>query len=336
MLLRVFISHLNVRRVQLPQMPESVGQLKAVLTEKLQLQGDFLVQFEDLEFDNALTSLSDISELPPEKAVLKLFWDNDSSVLDISDAGSMSSLDTATVSSASSHSPSATIQSFLRSTSQWPSTINIPDFSYDVELRLAKGNKVFEQTKRSLNVSREMKIEILDKIAQAIFTFKAYPESNEIDSIASALIVKHPCLTEPGSGKGYEGWKMSIKYKIGNYRSKLRAAGCKEVNINRKREKELDEDETRQSIKRSKRGEVNYMPDHPEGQNDDTLEDERLFLVEEMKKKKGASAICSEKMHLTFSLRRREIVAMAPIVSEVLKRWPALFSTQEIRRVDPP
>ncbi|KAL6491531.1 hypothetical protein MHYP_G00018760 [Metynnis hypsauchen] len=46
---------------------------------------------------------------------------------------------------------------------------------------------------------------------------------------------KHLCLKEPGSGTGYDGWATSIKYKLGNYRSKLRQAGCNEVSVNRKR-----------------------------------------------------------------------------------------------------
>ncbi|KAI5108918.1 bridging integrator 1b isoform 2 [Silurus meridionalis] len=102
---------------------------------------------------------------------------------------------------------------------------------------------------------------------------------------------------------------MSIKYKLGNYRSKLRSAGCHEVGINR--------------------GEVNYSPDYPAGQSDDTLEQERLILVEELKKK-TTNEIISQKMSLTFSLRRKEIVEVVPMVSEVLERWPALSLPNEI------
>lgn len=78
-------------------------------------------------------------------------------------------------------------------------------------------------------------MEILDKIVQAVFDIKAYPNNQEIESIASALISKYPCLKEPGKGKGYEGWLISLKNKLNNYRSKLRAAGCNEVSVNKKR-----------------------------------------------------------------------------------------------------
>ncbi|XP_046719573.1 uncharacterized protein LOC124395026 [Silurus meridionalis] len=76
-------------------------------------------------------------------------------------------------------------------------------------------------------------------------------------------------------------------------------------------------------------GEVNYSPDYPAGQSDDTLEQERLILVEELKKK-TTNEIISQKMSLTFSLRRKEIVEVVPMVSEVLERWPALSLPNEI------
>ncbi|KAK7895698.1 hypothetical protein WMY93_021023 [Mugilogobius chulae] len=40
-------------------------------------------------------------------------------------------------------------------------------------------------------------------------------------------------------------------------------------------------------------------------------------------------ALIRQKMELTFSLRRKEIVEMQPLVKEVQQRWPALFSEQQ-------
>lgn len=76
------------------------------------------------------------------------------------------------------------------------------------------------KTNKGLEVTRDMKMEILDKIAQAIFEIKSYHEKDELESVAAALIHKYPCLKEPFGIKGYEGWKTSIKQKLGNYRSK--------------------------------------------------------------------------------------------------------------------
>lgn len=174
-----------------------------------------------------------------------------------------------------------------------------------------------------------MKSDILHHIAQAIYAYKPYPEPHEIESVAAALVLKHPCLTEPGSGKAYEGWLASITYKLGNYRSKLRAAGCAEVNVN-KRARDEESEESRKTMKKSKRGEVNYLPDHPEGENDDSLEEDRLNLLEEVKKRRGDPTVIREKMQHTFSLRRKEIVKKAPMVSEVQERWPALFCEDEV------
>ncbi|XP_074503184.1 uncharacterized protein LOC141774421 isoform X1 [Sebastes fasciatus] len=122
---------------------------------------------------------------------------------------------------------------------------------------------------------------------------------------------------------------MSIKYKLGNYRSKLRNAGCIEVSINRRRSGE--DDGAGPSLKRAKRGEINYVPDHPHTHTDDSLEEERLALVEELKKRNKNVALIKQQMEVTFSLRRKEIVELVPMVSEVQERWPALFYEAEIR-----
>lgn len=179
-------------------------------------------------------------------------------------------------------------------------------------------------------MTRDMKTEILDKIAEAVFEIKGYPEKDELESVASALVLKYPCLKEPGSITGYEGWKASIKHKLGNYRSKLRKAGCNEVNVNRKR-KGGDEEGSPFTLKKPKRGEVNHVPDYPQHHDDSTLEEERVALVDEMKKKQKNMTVIQQKMALTFSLRRREVVECQPMVSEVQERWPALFSSEEVR-----
>lgn len=49
------------------------------------------------------------------------------------------------------------------------------------------------------------------------------------------------------------------------------------------------------------------------------------------KKKKRNTTEMRQKMGLTLSLRRKEIVEMQLMVSEVQERWPALFSLDEVR-----
>ncbi|KAJ8369758.1 hypothetical protein SKAU_G00097860 [Synaphobranchus kaupii] len=86
----------------------------------------------------------------------------------------------------------------------------------------------------------------------------------------------------------------------------------------------------RNGIKRPKRYEVNYLPDLPEGQNEDGLEAERKLLVEEMKKRNPSATLIASKMDQTFPLRRREIVEGGPPVKTLKERWPALFTERQV------
>ena len=81
-------------------------------------------------------------------------------------------------------------------------------------------------------------------------------------------------------------------------------------------------------IKKPKRGEVNYLPDYPDGQDDSSLEDARQLMVNEMKKKNPNGALIKQKMDLTFALRRNEVVKDKPAVTQMCQRWPALFTLQ--------
>lgn len=73
-------------------------------------------------------------------------------------------------------------------------------------------------------------------------------------------------------------------------------------------------------MEKTKRGEVYHVQDHPESYTEDDLEDLRSSLVEAMKKKNKNMEFIRQKMDITFSLRRKEIVEMEPMVSEVLER----------------
>lgn len=72
MWLRVIISSQNIRKIQVSELSSSVDDLKAKLKSQLQIQGEFLLQYEDPKFRNELCNLTDISKLPAEMAVLKI------------------------------------------------------------------------------------------------------------------------------------------------------------------------------------------------------------------------------------------------------------------------
>lgn len=67
--------------------------------------------------------------------------------------------------------------------------------------------------------------DVLEKLAEAMYSFKAYPEEYDFSSVAKALISKHPCFTEPGPQPGWYGWKNSLKFKMANYCTKFLKAG---------------------------------------------------------------------------------------------------------------
>lgn len=94
--------------------------------------------------------------------------------------------------------------------------------------------------------------------------------------MAQALIEKHPCLKEPGSFNGIYGWQQSLKYKCGNYRTKLKTLESPELLINSMKHKMGDDRKPAKNIKKPKRAEVNYLPQHPSGEIDSSLENMRL------------------------------------------------------------
>lgn len=180
-------------------------------------------------------------------------------------------------------------------------------------------------------MARDMQTEILDKLAEAVFVYKAYPDKEEIQSVAIALVEKHPCLNERGSAAGWYGWKLSLTWKMGNYRSKLRDAGCKELKVNSTKRGTEGVQGQQNKVKKPKRSETNFLPDLPTGKDQKTLENERDLMCQEMKKRSPDMSFVDAAMSSTYSLRRQEIVEEEPPVSEMKKRWPALFCERQVR-----
>ncbi|RXN15769.1 ANTAGONIST OF LIKE HETEROCHROMATIN PROTEIN 1-like protein [Labeo rohita] len=111
---------------------------------------------------------------------------------------------------------------------------------------------------------------------------------------------------------------------MGNYRNKLRKAGCMEVAVNAgKRSKSSPDNEpSHLNIKRARHAEVNYLPDLPQGHDASTLEQQRVEITEEVQK--AEKIVVDKKMQMTFALRRNEIITSPSPVKEILGRWPAL------------
>lgn len=173
MILRVIEAD-RVRKLKLSSRPASVDALIEILKE--QLDCDFSLQYEDPDFDGKLTCLVDIEELP-QKACVHISVTQDSCSLASTD----------TLSDVSSP----------ELLSRWPpGPFQLPKFAFDDELTLRDGNAEFEKNESPLQLSRDQKHNILDKLATTIYGFKAYPSNNEIAMVAEALVKKHPCLKE--------------------------------------------------------------------------------------------------------------------------------------------
>lgn len=78
------------------------------------------------------------------------------------------------------------------------------------------------------------------------------------------------------------------------------------------------------------KAEVNYLPPHTVGEDQDSLEKDRPELIKEVKKKNNEKII-TEKMARTFSSRRAEVVTLSPDVNVFKERWPALFCKAQVR-----
>ncbi|RXN04057.1 gypsy retrotransposon integrase 1-like protein [Labeo rohita] len=263
--------HRNIAvKVTLTGRTESVDDLIAILLEKVKprLDFEFTLQYEDADFNGQLSCLIDIQELP-EKGTLKV-------VRSESDASSLASSDTEIL----PHVP----VSERRKT--WPDIFPVPTFSYEVEHVLEEGNIAYDRSGKTLKLSRAQKHNILESMASVIHGFKPYPSDRDVGMAAEALVKAHPCLKEPGSENGWYGWKISLKFKMGNYRTKLARSGCLEVSVNtgKRSKNNPDKDPPHSNIKRARRAEVNFLPNFPKGQNQASLEEMRLNILHEVEK----------------------------------------------------
>ncbi|XP_048022912.1 uncharacterized protein LOC125253148 isoform X2 [Megalobrama amblycephala] len=314
-ILRVIVCDNDIRKIVLPLKPQTVDSLLEQLEEKLGLQYKFTLQFEDPDFNNSLVNLTDIADLP-DKPTLK--------IVSLVTTPTPSTADTEILSVASDD-PCHSLRT------AWPETFEIHNFPVDVEYRLRQGNLQYMRDQTYLQLSGELKHEILEKLSETIYSYKAYPNKEDFEAVAAALIKKHPCLTQPGSSKGWNGWYDSLRWKMGNYHSKLRRAGCLEVSINGGKRRGQ---QPQRNVKRPKRFEINFLPNFPDGEDEASMESKRKEMVEEMKKRRLNSALIAQNMNSTFALRRKELIEKEPAVKNTVERWPALFTNGQKSNVN--
>lgn len=334
--LRIIFDDHTVHKLDLPTgIPSTVQDLKLVIQGTFNITDGFTLMYQDVEFGGqyfTLTSIEDVQDMGTlkvvqhEPVIVNLSRveekDDDLTESDCMSSISLASQDTVLLSSSDDDlSP--------RRSQPWPRKFEIPTFSFDVQLLLERGNEAYHTNGTLLN-NPKVTSSVLEKLAETIFRYTAYPTGIQVMNVVEALAEKYPCLKEPGSFNGMYGWQQRIKYKMGNYRAKLRGLqlACPELEVNSKKKRMNDEPRPK-GIKRPKKAEVNYLPPFPVGETKETLEEERVVLLTEVKKTNN-DKIIREKMEKTFSYRRLEIVNHIPAVPDVMERWPALFYESQV------
>ncbi|XP_074525201.1 uncharacterized protein LOC141789602 [Halichoeres trimaculatus] len=117
-----------------------------------------------------------------------------------------------------------------------------------------------------------------------------------------------------------------------NYRTKMCQRGHRDVTVNGGKYGKHSPcgEPPNKRIKKPRRGEVNYLPDYPDGQVDSSLEDAQQLMVDEMKKKTLNRALIKQEMDLTFALQRNEVVEDKPAIAQICQCWPALFTEHQV------
>lgn len=332
--LKVILGENNTEKLILPKgIPESLEDLLRTIKTTFALEGNIRLQYMDQEFGNDFFNLKSTTELenlgtikviqqtnpplfsdPPSSSSVSISFESD-------DCSSVASNDTTILSST---------ESVSSRTQQWPEVFAIPQFSYDTELQLERGNSEYRVSQKMLTLSSRMLSDVLKRVAEEIYSYKAYPEDAHFSAAAEALIKKHPCLKEPGSFNGCYGWKQRLKYKMANYRTQLKLQGCPELSVNSLKSKATTDAFPAAKVKKPKRSEANFYPSFPTGETPDSMEKVRLELLTDIGIRDNERVI-ADKMANTFAYRRHEVVNQEPSIRDFKDRWPALFTQKEVR-----
>lgn len=345
--LRVILADHDVRKVVLPSgIPEMVDDLHSVIRDTFSIARDFCLHYKDADFGDEFFTLVSTTDLKDKDTIKIVFLQDqeptvtltltdvtDTSVTNVTDHPPEEHfVDTSSVSSNDTLILYSSEDSQGHRYQRWPVQFPIPSFSDLTEIQIQSANERLQKYGTLLPTKDFIPLlpDILGKLAEAIYKYTAYPSSLQISEVAEALTLKHPCLKEPGSFNGSYGWAQRLKYKMNNFRSKLRGLGCPEVEVNSLKRKTTHDQYPAKNVKKPKKAEVNYLPPHAPGESSESLEKERVELLSEVMKRDN-SRVVAQKMAKTFSLRREEIVKEAPAISDFMKRWPALFSEAQVR-----
>uniref|UniRef100_A0A8C6UC02 Uncharacterized protein n=1 Tax=Neogobius melanostomus TaxID=47308 RepID=A0A8C6UC02_9GOBI len=340
--LLILLSDNNSERMDLALVPDTVEELIEQVKEACKLTGGIRLQYKDIDFGGTFVNLSSTSSIKdlttikvipsvPDADIILEFIDsvpteNSSSLSAHTDSSSLSTNTDSDDTIILSRSPSERLR-----TKPWPKEFNIPTFSFETEGQLEKGNAEYTKNQTRLTPTSKMLSDILERLAETVFSYKAYPNDADLSDVAQALTKKHPCLRQPDSFNESYGWKLRLKNKMCNYRTQLKSHGlASELMVNTLKSKSREDSlpHPAKNNKKARRGEANYYP-QPSFETQESLEEERTLLLTEVKKRNNERTI-REKMARTFEFRRQEIVDQKPCIENLMERWPALFQVEEV------
>jgi len=271
--LKVIIEHRSEKLTLSSGIPSTVEQLHETVKETFGLIEDFTLHYLDEDFGDYFTlhSTNQIKHkgtikvviIPSVVLTLTALTENQTDIMNDSSSSATDTTPDSQTDASSVPSQDTIILSPRRSpqTTSWPNKI-IPLFSVATETVLMNANEEFVKDRTVLNNTR-IRSEIMEKLADYMYSYTPYPTGLQIGEVTEALVRKHPCLTELGSRNGWLGWMYSLEYKMGNYRSKLRNLGFPEVVCNSLKNKHPDDRSAAKNTKKARKGEVVFLPHYP-------------------------------------------------------------------------
>lgn len=218
--------------------------------------------------------------------------------------------------------PHSSPETQLSLLSPWPKVFQVPKFTHKAEFELHQKNTEFETNGTYFNPGPKLKWVILDGLAQEIMK---YTKDYQCEEVAAALTRVHLCLMQLGSKTGFWGWisHLGIKCKT----IKLGWLGHPEIHVNSLKHKREGQGKAAADIKKPWKAEVNYIPLNPKGKTTESLENERMALLSELKKRDN-EVVIKAKMEKSFSHQRLEIVEQRPNHRGVQKQMACPISAE--------
>ncbi|CAB4017012.1 Hypothetical predicted protein, partial [Paramuricea clavata] len=204
-------------------------------------------------------------------------------------------------------------------------TPTIEEKSEKTELLLQKKfSPRVQEAIRSQKMLDNVRNEFLRDVCDSIRQQTLFPTKLERETVALKIVGEYPFIKD-AIGSGIGSIEQAIAFRFKNLRK------------NKPEHKEKSSSSTSDILtkpaKRLKLAGPNALPDIPSGETEDTFKDHMKRLQKEMTKTKGKNQqLIKTLMDATFAMRRREIVQNAVSINDLLKRFPALTLTSELKR----